>query len=371
MKILVIQDRLRSGGTERQSILLTRAFIAAGHDAALLTFRPGGALAASAADLPRIVLQPFDTHLDWFAPGIFRRVAKFAPDIILCRGRMANCNAGSLVGMMRVKFPHSAIVCTMRTGKRLPMLYVHSLHGVRHVIANSHVSEKILIENYAVSPEKITVIHNSLVFAPQDDPSVAASDRAQLRARFGATEKTVVLLCVAMFRPEKNQRELIELAAQLPRDHDWQLWLAGEGSARTECEQLVAQKKLGDRIKFTGFQADPRPLYHAADLAVLTSKSESLSNFLVEAHAHGLPSVAYQVSGVAECGGIVVPPGDQPAFLNAIRPLITNAALRAETSAKVRAYATAHFAPEHQTAAYLNLFARLLTPDSSGPQQAQ
>lgn len=371
MKILVIQDRLRSGGTERQSILLTRAFIAAGHDAALLTFRPGGALGPTAADLPRIVLQPFDTHLDWFAPGLFKKVIQFAPDIILCMGRMANCNAGSIQQMLRVKFPASAMVCTMRTGKRLPMLFVHSLHQVRHVVANSHVSEKILIENYAVTPEKITVIHNSLVFAPEIFPSdggavppprssTASANRTQLRARFGATENTIVLLCVAMFRPEKNQRELIELAAQLPRDRDWQLWLGGEGTALADCKALVAAKNLGDRVKFTGFQADPRPLYHAADLAVLTSKSESLSNFLVEAHAHGLPSVAYQVSGVAECGGTVVPPGDQPAFLAALLPLLTDATLRAKTGTEVRAYATAHFAPERQATAYLDLFNRLL-----------
>jgi glycosyltransferase involved in cell wall biosynthesis len=362
MKILVIQDHLRSGGTERQSILLTRAFLAAGHDAKLLTFRPGGALSDSAADLPRIVLQWFDTHLDWFAPGLFGKVAKFAPDIILCMGRMANCNAGSLHPMTRVKLPRSSIICTMRTGKPLPALFRQSIHRARHVIANSRVSEKILVENYGLPAEKITVIHNSVVFAPKDDPILAVNDRAALRARFGATEKTVVLLCVAMFRPEKNQHALIELAAQLPRDRDWQLWLAGEGVAHPECERLVAAKNLADRVKFAGFQADPRPLYHAADLAVLTSKSESLSNFLVESHAHGLPSVAYQVSGVAECGGIVVPPGDQQAFLDALRPLIAGETLRAKTSAKVRAYAAAHFAPDRQAAAHLELFERLLSP---------
>jgi glycosyltransferase involved in cell wall biosynthesis len=360
MKILVVQDRLRSGGTERQSILLTRGFRDAGHDAQLLTFRPGGDLAASASDLPRIVLQWFDTHLDWFAPGLFGQVARFAPDIILCMGRMANCNAGSLQNLVQAKLPGSAIVCTMRTGKRLPALYRHALHRVRHVVANSHQSEKILSENYGVPAEKISVIHNALVFAPNDDSGVIANDRTTLRTRFGATEKTIVLLCVAMFRPEKNQRELIELAAQLPRDRDWQLWLGGEGVARAECEALVAQKKLSDRIKFTGFQADPRPLYHAADIAALTSRSESLSNFLIEAHAHGLPSVAYEVSGVAECGGIVVPAGDQQEFLAALTPLLTNEAVRHTAAAKVRSYAREHFAADRPAAAYLDLFARLV-----------
>jgi glycosyltransferase involved in cell wall biosynthesis len=359
MKILIIQDRLRSGGTERQSILLTRAFRDAGHEVALLTFRPGGALAPTAADLPRIVLQRFDTHLDWFAPGLLRQVARFAPDIILCMGRMANCHAGFLQNLVQATLPRTAIVGTMRTGKDLPALYRHALHRVRHVVANSRESANILTGNYGVPAEKITVIHNSLVFAPVDDPAAAPRDRATLRARFGASPQTTILLCVAMFRPEKNQRELIEVAAQLPRDGDWQLWLAGEGEARADCEKMAAAKNLSTRVKFTGFEADPRPLYHAADLAVLTSKSESLSNFLVEAHAHGLPSVAYDISGVVECGGTVVAMGDQAAFLTALTPLITSPGARAEASGKVREYALRHFSPERQIGAYRELFARL------------
>jgi len=361
MKILVIQDYLRSGGTERQSIFLTRAFREAGHDAALLTFRPGGTLAGSASDLPRIVLQPFDLHFDWFAPGLHKNVCQFAPDVILCMGRMANCHAGSVQRMMSAKLPRSVLVCTMRTGKLLPSMFVDSLHLAHQVVANSEVSKKVLIENYALSPERISVIHNSLVFEPNNDPAIVADDRAKLRARFGVSENTRVLLSVAMFRPEKNQRELIELAAQLPRDRDWQLWLAGEGTALAECQALVSSLNLGDRVKFTGFQTDPRPLYHAADIGVLTSKSESLSNFLVEAHAHGLPSVAYEISGVAECGGIIVPAGDQRAFLDALKRLLEDDAHRAELSAQVRAYATAHFMPKRQAEKYLSLFEQLLT----------
>src|SRR5205823_1824209 len=85
---------LRSGGTERQTVLLANAFAAAGHDVTLLTFRPGGALNSTVnAAVPRHALQPFDFHLDWFAPGLTGFVARAQPDIILCMGRMANCYA--------------------------------------------------------------------------------------------------------------------------------------------------------------------------------------------------------------------------------------------------------------------------------------
>jgi glycosyltransferase involved in cell wall biosynthesis len=361
MKILVVQDRLRSGGTERQSILLTRAFRAAGHDTRLLTFRPGGPLTPAAADLAPRALQPFDTRLDWFAPGLVRAAKMFSPDIALCMGRMANCRAGALQTALGKNNPRAAVIGTMRTGKTLPWLFRRSLRRVRHIVANSADARETLCARHAIPREKISVIHNSLVFAgPETAPETCARD--SLRARLGATARTRVLLCVAMFRPEKNQRELIELAASLAARApalDWQLWLAGEGDARPECERAVAKKNLGARIKFLGFTADPRPLYAAADVAALTSRSESLSNFLIEAHAHGLPSVAYAVGGVAECGGLVVPPGDQDAFVSALFPLLTDEPARAAAAARVVAHARELFSPERQAAAYLELFAAL------------
>ncbi|HZP59119.1 MAG TPA: glycosyltransferase [Opitutaceae bacterium] len=353
MKILVLQDYLRSGGTERQSILLTRAFAAAGHDARLLTFRPGGALAATLGRLPCRSLQPFDLGLDWFAPGLARAVRAAAPDVVLCMGRMANCYAGSL----QKRFPRPAVIATMRTGKNLPWLFRRSLRLVRQIIANSHDAETVLVSQHGIPPDKIAVIHNSLVFLPPPAPAERAATRAQL----GAGPATLVLLDVAMFRPEKNQRELIEIAARLPAGLDWQLWLAGNGPARAACERLVAEKSLS-RVKFLGFHSDPAPLYAAADLAVHASLSESLPNFLIEAHAHGLPSLAYDVGGVRETGGIAVPVRDQAAFLAELRRLLADPAARAAAAAAAQTHARAHFAPEPQTRAYLDLFAGLLHP---------
>jgi glycosyltransferase involved in cell wall biosynthesis len=122
-----------------------------------------------------------------------------------------------------------------------------------------------------------------------------------LRRFHGANQSTVVLLNVAMFRPEKNQRELIEICSKLPGYLDWQLWLAGEGPTQKKCERLAHDLGIGSRVKFLGYQSDPAPLYLAADIAVLASQSESLSNFLIEAQLHGLPAVAYDIVGVGEC----------------------------------------------------------------------
>ena len=131
MKILILQDFLRSGGTERQCVLLANAFAAAGNKVTLLTFRPGGALAGTVSPaVHHAALQPFDLGLDWFAPGLISTVRRAAPDVILCLGRMANCH-----GWRLARF--APVVATMRTGKSLPAWFRRTLRAAAHVVANS------------------------------------------------------------------------------------------------------------------------------------------------------------------------------------------------------------------------------------------
>lgn len=361
MKIQILQDQLRSGGTERQTILLAHAFQKAGHAVEVVTFRPAGALAETLAPIPQRALQPVDLGMDWFAPGLHRAVRRFSPDVVLCMGRMANCWAGS-VKQKRMRDDSSTVVVgTMRTGKTLPQRFQKSLQLVDHVVANSNDAAARLAEHYAVPNHKISVIHNALVFP---DRGLAASERMRvLRARTreenGALEKTLVLLCVAMFRPEKNHRALIEQLAKFPGRANCQLWFVGDGPTRAQVQAHARARGLADQVKFFGFQNDPERFYAAADIAVLTSRSEALSNFLIEAHAHGLPSVAYDVMGVKECGGMAVPLDDEVSFIGALVKLAEDDTARAHEGARLRAYARACFAPEKQAGEYLSLFARL------------
>ncbi len=361
MKILVVQDYLRSGGTERQSIHLTRAFAGAGHSATLLTFRPGGALAGALGGVNHRSLLAFDSHLDWFAPGLLRAAGAAAPDIVLCMGRMANCYAGFIQG----RCPDAAVVGTMRTGRPLPWLFRRSLRRVRHIVANSRAAGRTLVDTLRLPAADITVIHNSLVFGETG----AATRNEELRARWGAGPKTTILLCVAMFRPGKNQHELIDIAAGLPPDLDWQLWLAGDGVTRTACEHAASVRRLGRRVKFLGLQQDPSPLYAAADIAVHASSTESLSNFVIEAQAHGLPAVVYNVQGIDECflpgdTGIVISRGDRDGFRQAmLRFARAPQAGRETRAARARAYAAATFDPQKHVRDYLDLFSRLVRRD--------
>jgi glycosyltransferase involved in cell wall biosynthesis len=361
MKILLVQDHLRSGGTERQTVLLANAFAAAGHDTTLITFRPRGAIASTLAPSVRHhALQRFDTGLDWFAPGFNAILQRFPSDIILCMGRMANCYAQVFVRKARDRWPELAVIGTLRTGKTLPWLFRRSLRAVHHIVANSRAAHTALVKIHALPAAKITVIPNSLVFPAATTATTGRNH--PLRTAHGADARTTVMLDVAMFRPEKNQRELIAIAAGLPAGFPWQLWLAGDGPARAGCESFAAELGLAERVKFLGFQRAPAPLYAAADLAVHASRSESLSNFLIEAQAHGLPAVAYAAQGIDECfipgdTGVSIPFGNHQAFLSAIRRFADRDPQRMQ---RARDFARRTFDPARQVQAYLDLFTNLL-----------
>jgi glycosyltransferase involved in cell wall biosynthesis len=363
MKIIVLQDYLRSGGTERHSILLTREFAGLGHASELVTFRPGGQLAPT-AKCARRVLQPFDTGIDWFGPGLLRAVLD-GSDIVLCMGKTANCFAGRIQGRAAARGMRTRVVATLRAGGKLPGFYYSSVRRAAHIVTNSREAADLLVAQHGLERAGISVIHNSLVF-----PEAYVGRDDALRSKYGAGLGTTVLLSVGMFRPEKNQRALLEIASGLPKDWDWRLWLLGEGPERAACEKLAAHLGLGERVRFLGYQSNPEPYYRAADIAVHASKEEALSNFLIEAQAHGLPAVAYRALGIRECfiegrTGWMLEQGDKEGFTAALALLAADTkAGRAARAAEARAFARESFDPKRQVAAYTGLFESLLEAPS-------
>lgn len=368
MKILVVQDYLRSGGTERQSVLLSRAFAEAGHETHLVTFRPGGTLRPQdpPTELTLHSLQRRDSRLDWWAPGLRRYARQLQPDVALCMGRMANSYGGALQNAV----PETAVISTLRTGKKLPLPFRRSLQITRHTIANSEAARQYLQTEHELPPEKTTVIPNGLVFGPNENGTDANTEREATRKRLEVASNEVLLIDVAMFRPEKNHRALIDMVAHLDPELPWKLCLVGDGPARVSCQQQAAQLGLTDRILFPGWSADPRPFYAAGDIAVHASKRESLSNFLIEAQAHGLPVVASAARGVDETfingeSGFLIAQDELIDFASQVTELIREPAKRDRMGEIGASHARATFSTESQVKAHLDLFAELASLASS------
>ena len=362
MKIVVLQDYLRYGGTERQAVSLSDNFQQDGHAVTLLTFRPGGRLSAeaNARGIHHVDLQPFDTDMDWFAPGLLHQIKEEIPDVILCMGRMANGYGNNI----QKHCPKSLVVCTSRTDRTLTKSNIKTFKttNLKAVVASSKWWAKYLVEK-GVDKNKIHSINSSITRSWKLPKNKKL--RTQVRSDLKATPKTFVLLNISTTEKGKKQSQIIQSCAQLDPKLNWNLWLIGGNHALNK----FAADKLGiaDKIKFIDYQSDPYPYYLGADLALTTSQEDSQSTFIIEAQALGLPVVAYNRHDMKEYfenkkTGFLIPEGKRSQFVSAIAKLATDPSLRKQMHERAIETSSAHFSSKVQSQKYLKLF-KTLNPE--------
>ena len=92
---------------------------------------------------------------------------------------------------------------------------------------------------------------------------------------------------------------------------------------RSDMERLAAELGIDDAVRFLGHRTDVADLIGAADVMLLTSRSEAQSQSLTQSIGLGLPVVATAVGGVPEVvmhekTGLLVPPDDPGQTASAI-----------------------------------------------------
>ncbi len=356
MKIGVLQDWLRTGGTEKHTVHLANRFAESGHDCFVITFRPGGSLSKN-LKARRIALQPVDTRLNIWTPGLTTTLRSESPDIILLMGKVANSRGLRL----KERVPEAVIVGTLRTGNPIPPAYARSLCVDDAVVCNAEWTAD-RARQIGVARDRVLVAPNAIGRNWDWEQRDALRDRVRAEERVGDAH---VLVKVAAFRPGKGQAELLAALARFRSRSNWRLWLAGDGTTRKDCEAACRELGLQEHVKFWGNVPDPFPLLAAADVAVFTSQAESQPNALVEAQWCGLPVVAYCTGGVRECfmpdlSGYAVPLNDAEAFRNQLGALLDDAALRGQMSQRGREFAIHKFQSGDNAERYLDLFERLL-----------
>lgn len=121
---------------------------------------------------------------------------------------------------------------------------------------------------------------------------------------------------------------------------------------------------LGFPIHFAGHLNDDislRLLYSAADVVVVPSRQESLSNVAIEAHSCGTPVVAFNVCGVPDVvehkhTGYLATPFDTEDLAQGIRWVLDGSERRALLSAHSRVAAETKFSGLRVTEKYLKIY---------------
>jgi glycosyltransferase involved in cell wall biosynthesis len=154
-------------------------------------------------------------------------------------------------------------------------------------------------QTYPLAQKKVLQIPNPIEVQRFARP--ADFDAAELRTDLGIapTDRVIVFSALGDF-DRKGLEPLLRALALLPDLPIKLLIVGGSPPEIKEYRGLCDRLHLTDRVVFTGFQADVRPYFWAADLFALPSKYETFSLVTFQAAAAGLPVLVTQLYGVEE-----------------------------------------------------------------------
>jgi glycosyltransferase involved in cell wall biosynthesis len=146
------------------------------------------------------------------------------------------------------------------------------------------------------------------------------------RRMAGVKPDAPLLVVVGELNRNKRPADAIRALA-LMRHPGAQMAFIGPGDTAS-LRALATELGVTDRVLFTGFVQDVRPVVGAATALILPSKREGLSRSVMEALALGVPVVASTARGnrelVGSDRGFVVPIGDVGGMARAVDWLVEN-----------------------------------------------
>jgi glycosyltransferase involved in cell wall biosynthesis len=172
-----------------------------------------------------------------------------------------------------------------------------------------------------------------------------AEARQRARTRLGLLTHAPIVLYTGRLEPEKRIDLLLAVWPAVRTVHPQAtLLIVGSGP-----EQARLQVAAGEGIHWSGAVTDVRPYLQAADLFVLPSSTEGLSNALLEAMAAGLPPLATAVGGALDLirpgeNGCLIPPDNGQALEEALLGLLSNPARLAAVGQQARCGVVADYA---------------------------
>ncbi|MBP9051841.1 MAG: glycosyltransferase [Ilumatobacteraceae bacterium] len=238
----------------------------------------------------------------------------------------------ALLGGVLARIPTVAVEqLVLPSRRRRGSVFKRLLAGAQAgTIAVGSASADDLTRYFGIPRHSITVVHNG----------VAESEFVR-----PPTSSPPVVGCAARLEDQKGIDLLLRAMAQIP---DARLVLVGDGDRRIALEQQAAELGITDRVDFVGWLPDARQQIASFDVFALASRDEAFPLTIVEAMLSGTPVVATDVGSVAEAvidsvTGLLVPAGDVPALVVALRRMLDDAQLRDRLALAARSHAVEHF----------------------------
>lgn len=325
--VLILVTSTQRRGAEVVAENLAASLAQTGWHVDLVALRDSDSVAKIAAT----PLVAHDHKLNGLRPDVVLRLRRLirtlSPDVVLAGGGATlKYSVSALIG-----FPQPPKLVYASIGE--PRYWARSSNSRRvmswllsrtsHVSAVSQATAQQLVEDFGVVEEKVSVVHPGVPESMIDHGIREVSD--QLR-----------VLYLGSISAEKNPLAALDAVKRcvLPVT----LRFVGDGPQSAE----LAERSTGmGNVELVGAVADVKPHLLWADVLVLTSVTEGLPGVILEAAAHGLPVVSFDVGGVPEAvedgiTGFVVPRGDIEGVADRLDILANDPDLRREMGAAGR-----------------------------------
>jgi glycosyltransferase involved in cell wall biosynthesis len=187
------------------------------------------------------------------------------------------------------------------------------------------------------------------------------------------------VIAISRLSEEKGIDVLLQAWAEVVKQKNGlRLIIIGYGPLESELKRLSQSLGIGPSVEFTGRVENVDPHFKNAELFILPSRSEGLSNALLEAMSHGLPCIATYVGGNVEVlggtweeiptrggylltrNGILVKPDDVEGLSKAILYLDRNKKERKGVANNARLHVQENYSIDLIADKYIGLYQRML-----------
>jgi colanic acid/amylovoran biosynthesis glycosyltransferase len=187
----------------------------------------------------------------------------------------------------------------------------------------------------------------------------------------GRTSGTYRLLSVGRLHWKKGlEYAILTVRVLLDEGYDICYEIIGSGQEEERLRFMIRELGLEGHVHLKGAQSaeDVRLALEEADIYLLPSVSEGLSNAALEAMAMEIPVIVTEVGGMAEaitdgCEGYLVPPWQSHPMAEKIRTLIGDVDLRCRMGQAGRGRVEAQFNLQHQINVFIDQYQSLINTD--------
>ncbi len=300
------------GGLEKHTMELVSA-LAKNYDVYLLADQSYAAYCPENVQFCPInfSLSRFNLYLYWQIAQIIQHKK---PHIVHCQAGKPT----SIIQYLRYFFPQTKFVATIHGVHRKITPYL-AMDGV--------ITVSELLAKQFPTTARLCTIYNGIVAAKP----LTANARQDLRQQQGVLVDENLIIAIGRLDKVKGFDLLLAALVGL----NAKLWLVGDGSERQALEEQAKTLGIIDKINFLGWRSDVSDCLQAANLCVVSSRSEGFSYVIAEALQVGCPIISTKVGVAPELlpSKWLVDNGDVQALHNTIQLALSHMlSLRSEYS---------------------------------------